>query len=71
MDRNESCKEFVIWFDRSHSARGAWIETLREFSPVGTDMLHSARGAWIETCRFLHSETDSEVKDGAGNMNVK
>ncbi len=34
----------------SHSARGAWIETINRAQSIhGRQKSHSARGAWIET----------------------
>ncbi len=36
-------------FPKSHSARGAWIETFLVFIILKRLMSHSARGAWIET----------------------
>ncbi len=38
----------------SHSARGAWIETIKKEQESIFYMSHSARGAWIETPQRQH-----------------
>ena len=52
MDRNDPVEPIYSAPLKSHSARGAWIETHHTHKDKIPLWSHSARGAWIETVRI-------------------
>ncbi len=60
VDRNIEFSCIILCY-LSHSARGAWIETVQESDRIYLRWSHSARGAWIETLISLMCKRTSYV----------